>query len=127
MKHALNLGKAEMDVLRYVAENGPVTVRQAADDLGQSKGHVRTTVLNTMERLRQKGFIRREKAEGVYTYAPVEGKIALFQRLLKGFIDAAFGGSHAPLVTYFAEEGKLTPEELKTLQRIADRIESTEQ
>ena len=29
MKHPLNLGKAEMDVLRYVAEHAPVTVREA--------------------------------------------------------------------------------------------------
>lgn len=49
MKHALNLGKAEMDVLHHVAEHAPVTVREVADHLAETKGHVRTTVLNTME------------------------------------------------------------------------------
>ena len=123
MKHALNLGKAEMDVLRYVAEHGPVTVRAVADHLAQTKGCVRTTVLNSMERLRRKGFLCRRKVEGVYQYLPVESKGDLFQRLLKGFVKSAFGGSHAPLVEYFAERGKLTREEMRILRSVAARLD----
>ena len=123
MKHALNLGMAEMDVLCYVAEHGPVTVRAVADHLAQTKGCVRTTVLNSMERLRRKGFLSRRKAEGVYQYLPVENKGDLFQKLLKGFVEAAFGGSHGPLVTYFAERGKLTREEMRMLRNIASRLD----
>jgi hypothetical protein len=53
-----------MDVLRDVAEHAPVTVREAADHLAQAKGQVRTTVLNSMERRRQKGFLNRTKVDG---------------------------------------------------------------
>jgi predicted transcriptional regulator len=125
MKHALNLGKAEMDVLCYVAEHGPVTVRSVADHLAQTKGCVRTTVLNSLERLRRKGFLTRRKVEGVYHYLPVESKGALFQRLLKGFVDAAFGGSHAPLVAYFAGRGKLTADELQMLSNVAAKLDAS--
>jgi len=127
MKHALNLGKAEMDVLRFVAEHAPVTVREAADHLMETKGHVRTTVLNTMERLRRKGFLSRKQVGGVFQYQPVKGKAELFQRLLKGFVESAFGGSHAPLVAYFAERGKMTSEELRMLQSIAARLDTAEE
>ena len=127
MKHALNLGKAEMDVLCYVAKHGPVTVRAVADRLAQTKGCVRTTVLNSMERLRRKGFLSRRKVEGVYQYLPVEKKGDLFQRLLKGFVAAAFGGSHAPLVAYFAEHGKLTREEMRMLRNVAARLDPPEE
>lgn len=126
MKHALNLGLAEMAVLRFVAENAPVTVREAADHLASTKGQVRTTVLNSMERLRQKGFLRRRKVDGVFQYSPVEGKGALFQRLLKGFVEAAFGGTPGPLVTFLAESGEVTEEELKVLSRCVERLESKE-
>jgi predicted transcriptional regulator len=124
MKHALSLGKAEMDVLHFVAEHAPVTVREAANHLGQTKGHVRTTVLNTMERLREKGFLRRKRVHGIFQYQPVKSKAELFQKLLTGFVDSAFGGSHAPLVAYFAERGKLTPEELHMLENIANRLDT---
>ena len=126
MKHPLNLGKAEMDVLRYVAEHAPVTVRQVADHLGQTKGQVRTTVLNSMERLRRKGFLHRRKVGGLFHYLPVQSKAELFQRLLKGFVEAAFGGSHAPLVAYFAERGKMSPEELRSLRSVAARLDEPE-
>lgn len=126
MKHPLNLGKAEMDVLRYVAEHSPVTVREAADHLAQTKGRVRTTVLNSMERLRHKGFLRRKKVGGLFHYEPAESKGKLFQRLLKEFVEAAFGGSAAPMVAYFAERGKMTEQELKMLQDVAKRLETFE-
>jgi len=125
MKHPLNLGKAEMDVLRYVAEHAPVTVREAADHLAQTKGQVRTTVLNSMERLRHKGFLRRKKTAGVYQYEPAESKGRLFQHLLRDFVEAAFGGSAAPMVAYFAEHGKMTEDELRMLQEVAQRLEAS--
>lgn len=124
MKHPLNLGKAEMDVLRYVAERGPVTVREAAEHLWQSKGQVRTTVLNSMERLRQKGFLKRWKSGGVFLYTPVQSKQSLFQRLLKEFVEAAFGGSAAPMVSYFAEHGEMTAEERRVLEAVAKRLDA---
>lgn len=124
MKHPLSLGHAEMEVLRFVAERAPVTVRDAADHLGQTKGQVRTTVLNSMERLRRKGFLRRRKVDGLYQYWPVEGRDGLFRRLLGGFVEAAFGGSHAPLVAYLTEPGRLTQSELRELESLVKRIES---
>ena len=124
MKYPLNLGQAELEVLRYVADHGPVTVRAVADHLAQTKGHVRTTVLNSMERLRRKGFLQRRKVDGVFHYLPREDKGALFQRLLKNFVEAACGGSRAPLVAYFAEHGKMTREELSMLRKVAERLAS---
>ncbi len=61
-----NIGRAEMDILRYITDHHPVTVRQVADHVSETKGLVRTTVLNVMERLRQKGYLARKKADGVF-------------------------------------------------------------
>lgn len=126
MKHPLNLGRAEMEVLRVVAERAPVTVRDVADQLGESHGHVRTTILNSMERLRRKGFLRRRKVGGLYQYSPVDGRDGLFRRLLDGFVDAAFGGSLAPLVAFLAEPGRLKPGEARELRDLVNRLDSTE-
>jgi predicted transcriptional regulator len=86
---------------------------------------VRTTVLNSMERLRHKGFLRRKKTAGVYQYEPAESKGRLFQHLLRDFVEAAFGGSAAPMVAYFAEHGKMTEDELRMLQEVAQRLEAS--
>jgi predicted transcriptional regulator len=53
-----------------VQDHHPVTVRQVAEHLARTKGLTRTTALNVMERLREKGYLTREKAGGVYLVAP---------------------------------------------------------
>ena len=118
MKYRPNLGRAEMDILRYIAEHNPVTVRTVAVHVAATKGQVRTTALNAMERLRKKGFLKRRKLTGVYHYTPAKPKAQLFGKLLKDFVDAAFGGSHEPFVAYLAEETDLTDQELRLLRQL---------
>src|SRR4051812_49736712 len=67
---ALTIGQAELEILRYIQERHPVTVRQVADHVSETKGHVRTTVLNVMARLVRKRYLVRRKQGGVYQYSP---------------------------------------------------------
>jgi len=46
-----NIGRAEMEILRYISDHHPVSVREVADRVCAGKGQVRTTALNVMERL----------------------------------------------------------------------------
>ena len=124
MKYQFNLGKAEMDILRYIAEHNPVTVREVADHIADTKGHVRTTVLNAMERLRKKGFLSRDQVGGVFEYEPSKPKKELFRNLLRDFVDTAFGGSHDPLVAYFVEGTDMTEAELRMLKKIATKLDN---
>ena len=124
MKYQFNLGKAEMDILRYIAEHNPVTVREVADHIADTKGHVRTTVLNAMERLRKKGFLSRDQVGGVFEYEPSKPKKELFRNLLRDFVDTAFGGSHDPLVAYFVEGTDMTEAELRMLKKIAKKLDN---
>ncbi len=93
MRKSHNIGRAEMEVLHYVADHHPVSVRQVADHVAATKGHVRTTVLNVMERLRRKRFLTRQKVEGIYQYSPSIPKRELLQNLVRDFVDRALGGS----------------------------------
>lgn len=124
MKYQFNLGKAEMDILRYIAEHHPVTVREVANHIADTKGHVRTTVLNAMERLRKKGFLSRLQVDGVFEYEPSKPKKELFRNLLRDFVDTAFGGSHDPLVAYFVEGTDMTEAELRMLKKIAKKLDN---
>ena len=65
-----NIGRAEMEILRYISDHHPVSVREVADHVCASKGQVRTTALNVMERLREKGYLKRRKANGIFQYSP---------------------------------------------------------
>lgn len=119
-----NIGRAEMDILHYVTEHHPVTVREVADHISETKGHVRTTVLNIMERLRKKGYLRRRKREGIFEYSPTLPRTDLLRNLVRDFVNKTLGGSVSPFVAYLAEEGELSDEEIANLKRVVRELEN---
>ena len=60
------LGEQQLDLLRFVTENAPITVGEMAKVYGSPRGLARTTILTVMERLRTKGYLSRKKVEGVF-------------------------------------------------------------
>jgi len=64
-----SLGPLEEQILRIVCESGRSTVRDVLRALNHS--HAYTTVMTTMDRLFQKGLLRREAHGKAYVYCPV--------------------------------------------------------
>jgi predicted transcriptional regulator len=116
------LAPAQLETLRYIQDHHPVTVRQVADHLAETRGLTRTTALNQMERLRQKDYLIRELAGGIYHYSPAQSKGQLLRSLVREFVQQALGGSLEPFVTYLAEEGEITDEQLERLQRRVEEL-----
>jgi BlaI family penicillinase repressor len=107
-----------LEVLKWVTDHHPATVRQVADQLGQTKGVVRTTVLNVMSRLVAKGYLTRKKADGVFVYEPRVPKAQLLRTLVRDFVDKALGGSVSPFMMYLAEDANLSEAEVAQLKKI---------
>ncbi len=116
------IGGAELRVLKHIEAHAPCTVREVADTLGAEMGVVRTTILQTMERLRAKGHLVRERGLGGWRYrpaAPVEGvRVGAVRR----FVRDALGGSVSPMVQYLGE-AELSPEDLAALRELVERLE----
>jgi len=89
----VNLGQAEWEILQYVGEHHPVTVREVADHMADNKGLARTTVLTVMERLRAKGFLVRRKQNDIYRYSPKKSLAELTQGLVQSFVDNMLNGT----------------------------------
>jgi len=120
------VGRAELEILRYVQDHHPVTVRDVADHFAEARGHVRTTILNVMERLRKKGFLTRRKFEGVFHYQPRVGKADLLQSLVRDFVDKTLGGSLSPFVAYLSRDARITDDELKELKEVVEELKGKE-
>src|SRR5580700_9029866 len=52
---------AELELLRVLWERGPSTVRAIHDALGQAKGTGYTTTLKILQRMTEKGLVRRDE------------------------------------------------------------------
>ena len=111
------LGPAQLEILEYIQEHQPATVRQVADYLAEARGVTRTTALNMMERLRKRGFLTRVKQDGVFRYSPCIARPQFLQGLVRDFVTQALGGSLEPFAAYLAEDAQLTDEELERLQK----------
>jgi len=122
MRQLKKIGQAELEVLNFIHDHHPATVREVADHFAQSKGHVRTTILNVMERLRKKGFLVRKKSGGAYQYSPKERKADFFHSLVDQFVHRALGGSVTPFVAYLVREAVLSNEEIRELKRLVGEL-----
>jgi predicted transcriptional regulator len=118
-----SLGRQQSDLLRFVAENAPISVGEVAEQFGGPRGLARTTILTMMEKLREKGYLRREKEGAHFRYRTVEEPGETLNGLVAEFVDRTLGGSVSPMVAYLARAKGLTPGELAELKRMVARLE----
>jgi predicted transcriptional regulator len=114
------IGDQELEVMQFVSDHAPITVRDVTEQYGKARGLARTTILTVMERLRKKNYIRREMIDGVYHYLPCIPKREVLRDLVRDFTERVLGGSPQPLVAYLAQGVQLSEEELSKLQDIID-------
>jgi predicted transcriptional regulator len=113
-----SIGQAELEILKYIQEHSPVSVRTVAAHFSKSRGLVRTTTLNVMERLRKKGYLVRTKRDGIFQYSSRVPQAALLRRLVHEFVQKTLAGSVSPFVAYLAAEGDLNETELAELRQL---------
>lgn len=119
------LGEGQWEVLRWVSENAPATVAQAAEAFALSHGLARTTVLTVMEKLREKGHLTREKRGAIYEYSPAVPKAQLLRERVAQFVDSTLDGSFAPFLAYLAQETEVSAEQLQDLKRMVSNLETS--
>jgi predicted transcriptional regulator len=126
MKENPPLGEQELETLCFVSEHAPITVGEVAKTFGTSHGLARTTVLTVMERLRAKGYLTRKRAEGVYRYTPRIDQRDVLANVVAEFVERSLGGSLSPFVTYLADSGRLSPDQIGQLQAMVEQMEAEE-
>ncbi len=120
------LGHLELSVLQYVADHGPISVRDVAAFFAETSGQARTTLLTVMERLRAKGYLKRRKSAGAHRYTATVSKADLLQQLVGDFVEDVLAGSVSPFVAYLSRSARLSADEVRKLENLLKRIESRE-
>ena len=119
------LGEFEMHVLRLVWQHQPCTERQISDLVRQQRSVARTTVLKTMQRLEAKGLLSRAPNQSPIHFRAVPDETRMVSALVGRFVERVLDGSPGPLLAYFADSGKLSEKDLKTLRTLAQKIART--
>ena len=120
------IGGQELALLRHIADRGTVTVGEAADEFGASRGLARSTVLTMMERLRRKGYLSRQMAQGVFRYRACASSADLLKEAVQRFVERSLDGSVSPFLAYLSEAAELSERERKDLERIVARLDAAQ-
>jgi BlaI family penicillinase repressor len=119
-KERIALTKFETEVMSVLWRLGEATVRDVQDSIERTDPPAYTTVQTIVQRLEQKGAVRRTRKSGNALYfEPAITRKSVYRRLVDELIDV-IGGSQ-PLVAHLVETGKLSLDDLKAIEKTAKR------
>jgi len=71
-----------------------------------------------IERMCEKGLLKKKPADGVNVYSAAVGKVALLSRMILDFSDRVLELDATPSAVMFADSKLLTEDELEELEKI---------
>ncbi|CAN5485033.1 N/A [soil metagenome] len=108
-----------LDVIWNRPEAG-ATVTDIWHAIGQKRAVTRTTVLNQVDRLEKRGWLRRKKHEDGFRYFATLSRDEAARGMAEEFIASFFGGSASELVMSLLGSKKIKPSELARLRGLLD-------
>lgn len=104
---------------------GGATVAEIWEVIAASREVGRTTVLNLVGRLEARGWLRRQRQDGVYRYKATIDRDSATADVAERFVDDFFGGSARELVLSLLGSNRLSKAEVVQLRKLLDQAPST--
>ncbi len=120
------LGDLELAVMNVVwGASEPMEVSEVVTALDHTRAY--TTIMTTMARLHEKGFLDQERVGRAYRYRPRMTRTHVVQRMWRRISDILTDGDVLELVPHLlGKSGEMSEEERRVLQRMADNIQDRE-
>lgn len=115
----------ELAILQVLWEQGPATIRQITDVVypdGDTAQYA--TVQKLLERLEEKGCVRRQRATPANIYSAAIGREELIGRRLQDMAEKLCGGSLTPLLTHLVRQRRLSARERRELRDLIDDLDN---
>jgi predicted transcriptional regulator len=98
-----------------------LTVNQVEDRLRQRRQIAHTTVLTTLDRMRRKRYLTREKKGKAFSYSPRYTREEFERGLAQEVLGALLGGLGEPVLSTFVELVGKDEEKLERLEELIRR------
>lgn len=122
-KPQTRLTRFELQLMDVLWRMGEGSVREVQEALPEKSRPAYTTVQTMMNRLEEKGVLRRTRKIGnAFMFSPSLERRKAHQRLIDDFLEM-FGGSATPLVSHLVESGKLSLEDVRAIEERLGRGE----
>lgn len=115
--------ESELEILQFLWEFGPMTVRELNDQLNKQRRVGYTTSLKMMQIMTEKGLLTRDTAQRSHVYAPALLPDDVQSNMLDHVLKTVFRGDRSKLVLQALGNHEVTPDELSELKAIINKME----
>jgi predicted transcriptional regulator len=117
------LSKAEWLVMNACWERKNLTAREVHAVVAAERDWEYQTVKTMLDRLVEKGYLRREKVGPISVFTPMVPRGRTVRRAIDGFIGTVLGNQLGPLFAHLAGGDKLSDEEIAALRKLIEENE----
>jgi BlaI family penicillinase repressor len=118
---AQDVTESELGLLQVLWERGRCSTRQITDVLYPGgKVAQYATVQKLLERLEDKGLVKRDRSLFVHTFTAAADRDELIGRRLRALADKLCDGSLAPIISHLARTQALNENERRALRELID-------
>lgn len=108
------LTKQEEEVMQLIWQLDTCTVKEIIDKMSEPKPPY-TTIASVISNLKRKSYVALSRRGNAYVYTPVIKEADYKRTFMSGFVHDYFKNSFKEMVSFFAREEKLSPEDLQDI------------
>ncbi len=116
---------AELAILQVLWDQGPCTVRQVHEAMGQATGY--TTTLKLLQIMDGKGLVDRDASRRSHVYSARVDERSTTGGMVRDLMDKAFAGSAARLVMRALSTKPASRTELERIKELLDDLSAGEE
>ncbi|MCB2113599.1 MAG: BlaI/MecI/CopY family transcriptional regulator [Parvularculaceae bacterium] len=110
--------KPELSVLKLLWRKKALSAREITDEVAPEFNWTYSTMRTVIERMCEKGLLKKKSLDGINVYSATVGKVALLSRMILDFSDRVLELDAAPSAVMFAESKLLSEDEIRELEKI---------
>lgn len=107
------LSELEQEVMSVVWALGKCTIREVVDETNKTKNLAYTTIATILERLHEKGLVKKDTSDFTVIFAPKQTKEEFSQKMARTLLDKFFGSFGDAAIASFAQSIDRLPKEKK--------------
>jgi predicted transcriptional regulator len=116
------LTDVELEIMQALWDRGEAPVRDILEALPNSRPLAYTTVATVLKVLEKKQFVASSKGERTHVYRAKVSREAYEKKSVHHLVDKVFRGEPSSFVMQLIRETKLTPDDIKSLRQLLERI-----
>ncbi len=109
---------AELEVLKILWQQGPLTVREVMRHMDSRPGRAYTTVMSLLSVMHDKGLLERQSQGKAFVYSATADQQLTLSAMLSDLVQRAFHGSSSALVAHLLEGENPSSEDLEEIRQL---------